>query len=124
MSDNRCNCESMKCPVCQGNGCSHSAGKRRAMYVGALCDGCASHMPAEYMVAEEVQVDEHVIQRVANAYSIGASASDIHDMLQQTGMSEYNIYLAYCAGKVLVLSQEDPPKHRCQGFMCDGCDIH
>jgi hypothetical protein len=47
-------------------------------------------------------INESVIQRVANAYSVGASKEDIHDMLQESGMSEYSIFLAYCAGKVLV----------------------
>jgi hypothetical protein len=48
----RCNCESLKCPVCRGEGCQVQAGARHAMYVGALCDGCAQHTPAQYMLAD------------------------------------------------------------------------
>lgn len=48
----QCNCENLHCPVCQGKGCKEQAGARRAMYVGAMCDGCAQHMPRQYMVTE------------------------------------------------------------------------
>lgn len=48
----RCNCESLRCPICKGNGCKNEAGAHKALYVGVLCDGCAEHMPPEYMVAD------------------------------------------------------------------------
>lgn len=41
------------------------------------------------------------ISRVANAISVGASAEDVHDVLKGEGMSEYDIFLTYTAGKML-----------------------
>jgi hypothetical protein len=55
-----CNCESLKCSVCQGNGCSLLAGKQVAMYVGALCDGCAQQTPKEYMKPDLNTLPEQV----------------------------------------------------------------
>lgn len=48
----RCNCENTKCDDHQNTYCNRSAGKQRAMYVGALCDECAERMPTEYMIED------------------------------------------------------------------------
>lgn len=48
----RCNCENSKCRVCRGRGCRREATKSRAMYIGAICNGCASEMPPEYMLPD------------------------------------------------------------------------
>lgn len=45
-------------------------------------------------------MEDH-INRVANAIGVGASAEDIHTNLQMIGMSEYDIFLTYIAGKML-----------------------
>lgn len=44
----RCNCENTVCKHPPA-GCQTPAGSRKAMYIGAICDGCAAVMPAEYM---------------------------------------------------------------------------
>jgi hypothetical protein len=44
----RCNCENLNCDHGEAP-CKSPAGKRKAMYVGALCDRCASKMPSKYM---------------------------------------------------------------------------
>lgn len=44
-----CNCENSHCP--HGlHSCKNKQGKRKAMYVGRLCDECADRMPEEYML--------------------------------------------------------------------------
>lgn len=50
MPDERCNCENTLCRECKGLGCKALAGKRKAMYVGALCNSCAFNMPPKYML--------------------------------------------------------------------------
>lgn len=54
-----CNCESFHCPICKGEGCHNQAGKRKAMYVGAVCDNCAQHTPVRYMLPE-VRENTHI----------------------------------------------------------------
>ncbi len=49
-SHKRCNCENAKCTDHEAGECKVSAGKQRAMYVGALCDGCAKDTPKEYLL--------------------------------------------------------------------------
>lgn len=44
----RCNCENSDCKH-EAAGCKNKAGDKKALYVGALCDGCAEKMPAKYM---------------------------------------------------------------------------
>lgn len=44
-----CNCERVACNHPAG-GCKTPAGKRKAMYLGRLCDECAELMPKEYML--------------------------------------------------------------------------
>lgn len=58
----RCNCENLRCQECDGKGCKNEAGKRRAMYVGALCDGCASHTPERYLIDEVPSRTEKLTQ--------------------------------------------------------------
>lgn len=53
MPEQRCNCENKHCHVCQGLGCWVPAGNRKALYVGALCNGCAEQMPAKYMLPDK-----------------------------------------------------------------------
>jgi hypothetical protein len=48
----RCNCENKDCRVCRGRGCNREATKSRAMYIGPICNGCASEMPPEYMLPD------------------------------------------------------------------------
>jgi hypothetical protein len=52
-----CNCENSKCRVCRGRGCRRDAGVARAMYIGPICNGCASEMPPEYMLPDAKAAD-------------------------------------------------------------------
>lgn len=56
----RCNCENSKCPICDGCGCKNQAGRYRAIYIGGICDGCAFHMPNEYLT-EAYMTRHHAI---------------------------------------------------------------
>jgi hypothetical protein len=55
----KCNCENLKC---SNNGlhepgkCQASAGKKKAIYVGALCDACASKMDQKYITVTETKI--------------------------------------------------------------------
>jgi hypothetical protein len=48
VAEGKCNCESSHCPHGE-EACHNKAGKRKAQYVGALCDECADRMPEKYM---------------------------------------------------------------------------
>lgn len=47
------------------------------------------------------EITEELITRAAIAYNVGASVEDIHDLLKEAGLSEYNAFLVYCAGKLV-----------------------
>jgi hypothetical protein len=49
------------------------------------------------------------IGRVANALMVDASAEEIHDFLHAEGLSEYDMYLTYIAGKMLYESRKALP---------------
>ena len=51
-------------------------------------------------------ITEKIMTRVANAICVGATKEDVHDMLQGEGLSEYDIFLAYCAGMIIAESTE------------------
>ncbi len=76
----QCNCENLHCPVCQGRGCKEPAGAMRAMYVGAMCDGCAQHMPKQYLLTEVspgVYEDGHVSDTAVECPDCGSTAHDV-----------------------------------------------
>ena len=53
----RCNCENSKCNHEAGD-CKNQAGSKKALYVGAICDHCAKHMPEKYMKKDAAKKQE------------------------------------------------------------------
>jgi hypothetical protein len=61
----RCNCEHVICEHSKKNkGCSNKAGKKKALYIGALCDECAKHYSPEFMKkdAAKEKTEEELIK--------------------------------------------------------------
>lgn len=57
-----CNCENSRC-FHSPDRCRAKAGRKRAMYVGAICDGCARGMPREYMLPDKTANRRRNIKR-------------------------------------------------------------
>lgn len=49
----KCGCENGKCQVCRGEGCKHPAGKTKVMYVGLVCDACATYIDPKYLLSSD-----------------------------------------------------------------------
>jgi hypothetical protein len=47
-------------------------------------------------------INDRIIQRVILSICLDQSKEAIHSMLQADGMSEYDIFLAYCAAKTVI----------------------
>lgn len=48
----RCNCENINCPHGEKS-CPNDAGKKRVMYLGAVCDECYENMLPEYRLPKK-----------------------------------------------------------------------
>jgi hypothetical protein len=47
-------------------------------------------------------MNENLMNRVALALDLGIDVEDIHDLLIQAGLSEYQAFLTYIGGKMLL----------------------
>lgn len=55
-----------------------------------------------------MEIHERHIERVAQALCLGASLSDVRDMLKDEGMSDYDVFLCYQAARLLRPETPDP----------------
>ena len=65
----RCNCENLKCPHGE-KACRNEAGKKKVMYVGAVCDDCYKNMPPKYRLPEHRVPNGPHIRKISREYEV------------------------------------------------------